>query len=119
MTKTAFIHAGLVVFGIDQNNRDLPPLHFSGHLAPGAGQAEERVQAVMTHVSSDAVALPHRHPHGHRDGRNKAEHVQQGETQALAILLSGYTGKAGTAPISQTTFWHVLGAITDPGAPFF
>lgn len=51
----------------------------------------------------DAVALPHGDPHGHVDGRDEAEGVQQGETDALAVSLSGDTGKAGAAPESETT----------------
>lgn len=45
----------------------------------------------------DAVALPHGDPHGQGDGRNTAD-VQQGETEALAVLLGGDTGETGEAP---------------------
>lgn len=39
-----------------------------------------------------------RHPDGHRDGMDAAEHVQQGETETLTELFGGSTGEAGTAP---------------------
>lgn len=42
----------------------------------------------------DAVALTQRHPDGHRDGTDAAEHVQQGETETLTELLGGSTGEA-------------------------
>lgn len=50
----------------------------------------------------DAVALPHGDPHGQGDGRDKAD-VQQGETETLAVLLTGYTGETGEAPESKAT----------------
>ena len=37
------------VFGSDQKDRDLPPLHLSGHLTPAAGVAEGGHQAVPAH----------------------------------------------------------------------
>lgn len=53
---------------------------------------------------SDAVALPHGDPHGHRDGRDQAaKYFQQGETEALPIISGGYTGETWTAPESETT----------------
>lgn len=42
----------------------------------------------------DAVALTQRHPDGHCDGKDAAEHVQQGETETLTELLGGSTGEA-------------------------
>lgn len=52
----------------------------------------------------DAVALTQRHPDGHRDGTDAAEHVQQGETETLTELLGGSTGEAGAAPEGEAAW---------------
>lgn len=92
---------------------DVSPLHLSGHLTPGAGGAAGRVHTVPAHGAFDAVALPHGDPHGHGDGRDAAEDVQQGETETLAIIPGSSTGEAGTTPESKATLRHVLTAVTD------
>lgn len=53
---------------------------------------------------SDAITLTYGHPHGHGDGISEAEDVQQGETEALTIRFSGFTGKAGTTPERKAAF---------------
>lgn len=103
---------------VDQDDGDLSSFHFSGHLAPAAGRAEERIQTVMAHVASDAIVLPHGNPHRHGDGRDGTEDVQQGETKALAVPLCGSTGEARAAPEGKATFRDVVAAVTDPRAPF-
>lgn len=64
----------------------------------------------VTFPDLDAVALPHGDPHGHGDRRDEAaEDVQQGETEALPVFLAGWTGEAGKAPESKTTWgWMEL-----------
>lgn len=80
------------VLGTDEKHLNVPLPHLSGHLAPGAGDAEGGEQTVSTDGVFDAVAFPHGDPHGQGDGGNNAD-VQQGETQTLTVLLGGYTGE--------------------------
>lgn len=105
------------VFGADQNNLEVSFLHFSGHLTPGAGYTKGRVYTVLTHGAFDAITMPHGDPHGHGDGWDAAEDVQEGKTETLPIFLGGYTGEAGTAPKSKTAFRHIITAVTYPRPP--
>lgn len=89
-------------------------LHLGGHLTPNAGQTEGGAPTVGAEVPFDAVALTQRHPDGHRDGTDAAEHVQQGETETLTELLGGSTGEAGAAPEGEAALLLVVAAVADP-----
>lgn len=54
---------GSCVLGADQKHLDVPPLHLSGHLAPGARDAEGGAQAVVAHVALQGAHRDVRHSH--------------------------------------------------------
>lgn len=53
----------------------------------------------------DAIAMSHGDPHGQSDGWDApTKHIQQGETEMLAVVFRGFACEAGETPVRKTAF---------------